>query len=179
MTEKDMERELRKSKNILVVLGYGVMMFAAWNLFKAILTCTLDFGVYKEMISSAITAEDLENFNMSKEAFVRVIEIFIITAVLVISLVDTLIRIRVGLSAVAEGKGKKSGKFYLAASVIIILVSLLSIYTNFTELIHPNESTEFENTIASLIFDITSLIIVLQMIYYAKRVRKLTKELSQ
>ena len=174
-----MERELRKSKNILVVLGYGVMMFAAWNLFKAILTCTLDFGVYKEMISSAITAEDLENFNMSKEAFVRVIEIFIITAVLVISLVDTLIRIRVGLSAVAEGKGKKSGKFYLAASVIIILVSLLSIYTNFTELIHPNESTEFENTIASLIFDITSLIIVLQMIYYAKRVRKLTKELSQ
>lgn len=174
-----MERELRKSKNILVVLGYGVMMFAAWNLFKAILTFTLDFGVYKEMISSAITAEDLENFNMSKEAFVRVIEIFIITAVLVISLVDTLIRIRVGLSAVAEGKGKKSGKFYLAASVIIILVSLLSIYTNFTELIHPNESTEFENTIASLIFDITSLIIVLQMIYYAKRVRKLTKELSQ
>ena len=40
-----MERELRKSQNILVVLGYGVIMFGAWSLFKSILTCTLDFGL--------------------------------------------------------------------------------------------------------------------------------------
>lgn len=175
-----MERELRKSKNILVVLGYGVIMFGAWSLFKSVLTCTLDFGYIGEMIASGLTAEDLAGFNMSKEAFVRVIEFIIIGIVLIISLVDTLIRVRVGLSAVAEGKGRKRGKFYLAASVIIILISLFSIYMDITELIFPAaEATGSDNTLASLIFEIASLVTVIQMIYYALKVRKLSKELSQ
>ena len=175
-----MERELRKSQNILVVLGYGVIMFGAWSLFKSILTYTLDFGYINEMISSGITAADMEGMNISREAMVHVVEFIVIAIVLIISLVDTAIRIKVGLSAVAEGKGKKRGKFYLAAAVIIMLISLFSLYTDITQLISPAEkATRTNDTIASVIFEITSLVTVIQLIYYAKKVRKLSKELSQ
>jgi hypothetical protein len=106
MTEKDMERELRKSQNILVVLGYGVIMFGAWSLFKSILTCTLDFGYINEMISSGITAADMEGMNISREAMVHVVEFIVIAIVLIISLVDTAIRIKVGLCR-GRGQGKE------------------------------------------------------------------------
>ena len=178
--ENDMERELRKSQNILVVLGYGVIMFGAWSLFKCILTCTLDFGAINELVSSGITAADMEGVDVSREAFVHIVDLIVIGMILIISVVDTLIRIRVGLSAVAEGKGRKRGKFYLAAAVLLILISAFSIYLDITELISPAEkATRTNDTIAGLLFDITSLATVIQMIYYAKKVRKLSKELSQ
>ena len=175
-----MERELRKNQNILVVLGYGVIMFGAWSLFKCILSCTLDFGAINEMVSSGITAADMEGVDISRAAFVHLVDYFVIVAILIITAIDTLIRIKVGLAAVAEGKGKKKGRFYLAVSVVLILISLIGLFGNIRALINPaEEGTRTNDILASLFLETTSLIVVIQMVYYAHKVRKLSEELSQ
>ena len=112
------EVKLRRFGNLLTVSGLGVIAFGVWNVLKMILV----FVMQRDMIE-AIFAE------ISANALIKYITIAIIAAIM---LLDFLIRLFVGLSARAEGFGKKKGVAYIVFAVLLVLGSVSSLVLAFS-----------------------------------------------
>ena len=158
------EVKLRRFRNLLTVSGLGVIAFGGWNVLKMILV----FVMQRDTIE-ALFAE------MSIDGLVKNITIAIIIAVTVI---DFLIRLFVGLSARAEGFGKKKGAAYIVFAVLLVLGSLSSLVLFFCD---PDSLTKSPilQTAVSVILEITSAVATVELLVAAITVKKLKRELGE
>ena len=86
------------------------------------------------------------------------------------------IRVFVGLSAVAEGRGKRRGLLYILIAVIMMIGDICFFCVGF----FMTEKEQFgalarDQSISTLIIDVTSLIMLTQMVISALKIRKLTR----
>jgi hypothetical protein len=151
------EIQLRRWQNMLTISGMGVIVFGAWSVLKTILLL-----VFRQELVSNIPDDIVE----------RVI-LYVLVGVLL--LIDFSVRLFVGLSARAEGFGKKKGWAYLVIAVLIALSSVSSLVTVF----FGTGNTPILELIVSTIVEITSLAAVIEMLAAAVMVRKLRKELGE
>ena len=151
------ERELRRYQNLLTVSGLGVIAFGVWSVLKTLLV----FFFNKE-----------EFGEMPEETWARVIMFVILGALL---LIVFLIHLFVGLSARAEGFGKKKGYAYIVVAILMTCMSVASIVMIFLEI---KETSIMELTV-SLIVEATSLIVMIELLVAAFTVKKLRRELGE
>ena len=158
--------QLRRDENTLMVVGSGVIVFGIWSVLKVLL---LETTRLPEMMAE-IRLEDLGFEELGLGDLSWVVAAMAIVFILIGLLLDLSIRVFVGLSARAEGKGKKQGRAYLVLSALLLVVSGLSfcsyIYT------YSRGSDQVMDADAAILVELTSFITLLQMILSAVRVRR-------
>lgn len=155
------EVKMRRYQNLLTVSGLGVIAFALWSVLKTIMLMVMkkdDFGKIFDDISDDATLKTI-----------------VIVTIAVVLLVDLLIRLFVGLSARAEGFGKKKGYAYIVFAVLLAILSLVSLVLIFFDV---GEKSITELTV-SVIVEATSLIVIIELLVAAFTVKKLKKELGE
>ena len=151
------ERKMRRYQNLLTVSGLGVIIFGLWSVLKTILLLFMKEGILSEI---------------PDDTLVRVMFFLILGGIL---LVDVLIRLYVGLSARAEGFGKKKGYGYVVIAILMALASLTSLVLIFFD---SNEQSIWE-LIVSVIVEATSLVVTIELLVAAFTVKKLKKETGE
>ena len=149
-----MNAEKNKLEIGLITMGTGVLAFAIWTCVKLILSDLL-LGM---------------NFDSEMSQNMKIVAVVI--AYMFIA-VDVPLNCYAGLSARAEGKGKKKTPLYLVVTVLILicrsLIILLEIY-----LLFASETGKL--TIAvSVIIDATAAVIMTEMAVNAIRLRRLRR----
>ena len=154
-----MKRELRKTEDKLVIDGIGVIIFDVWTVIKVMLLFWVN--EYKP----GTNPEEALNF----------IPLWALALVLlVLSGLIVSPRLYIGFSAIAEGKGKckKSGYLFVAGLIITINIGMYIVAAVYQGM--NLESFQLSaDGILTMVIDLTSLAIPIEMIVSARKVRRL------
>lgn len=160
--EKNMEAQLRRHQNTLRIMGPGVIIIELWVILKAIAIMIMVPDSGTAMINT--TAED-DSFYI----------IFSIILFLYLA-IDIGLRLFIGLSARAEGMGKKKSVAYVVFAILLALVMAVAMVF---ELIHLTWVTDSVITFfVSAILNLTSIWFLIQVVVASIRVRKLKKMMN-
>lgn len=147
----------RRLENNLVTLGTGIIAFGLWAFIKLLLTVMFVGSAYFED-----TAEERR--------------LAVMIATWVVAILTLLMYVWLGLSARAEGKGKKKSPFYLIVvglislySIVGILLATLYLFTEFINIEDPL------TIIVTIIIDVTRMIFLIELIYSSVSLRKIRK----
>ncbi len=160
------EVKLRRYQNLLTISGLGVIAFSLWSIMKSFLFIFLRNEVFTEALKMKNVPDDFR---------VRAILYSIFGSII---LFDFLLRLYVGLSARAEGFGKKKGYAYIVVAFLIAIASLFSIVMIFFD-IRFTGVTSLMELIVSIIVEITSAVVMIELIAAAFTVKKLNRELGE
>ena len=158
-----METELRRRRSELLTLGYGIIAFGLWSVLKTYLYTWVD-PIIRE---ADVTAE-----NRTAAAIVAYIMITMVLAV------DFGLRLYVGMSARAEGMGKKKGRGYIVVAALMLLISVLLWFLSLGYIQSRAENDSLMDYIVSMVVDLTSIAILARLVYNAVKVRQLRRELE-
>ncbi len=165
---------IRKYRNTLIVVGTGIILFGVWTVVK--------------MLGSFFILKDETIAAMRKISHIGVDELpddalFYITlvVVMIIMLVILAIRTYVGLSAISEGRGNKKHGPYLLLAVIMIISGVMSFFASFfrTASETPMGAFSADTTVSGLIIELTSVIMLTEMVVSAVRIRKLKRPIKK
>ena len=171
--------KMRKSQNTLIITGMGVLLFGIWNVIKTMGIIFLNRAVVIQALKDQLelTSEDLVDMTDNILFFV-----FLFIMALYLSF-GVITRTIVGFSAISEGKKYRHRKLYLVVCFLLIFGSMSDIVNT---LLYYNDETldlfnlEAENSaIVSIIIEITSIIIIIEMLVAAFRVRYFQNNLQQ
>ncbi|MDO4870254.1 MAG: hypothetical protein Q4A65_08240 [Bacillota bacterium] len=148
-------RQIRRDRNTLMIVGAGVIIFCLWSILK-------DIGLIL-IHPTALIGPDLS-------------VIPIITATVVLS-IDIVIRLYVGTSAIREGRGEKQSRKYIRLTYLLILGSLVALIVYALMPVMLVEGvislSDVDATpLASVIVEFTSLIMMVQLVRAAKRIKR-------
>lgn len=179
INNSDEQRKIRKSQITLVIVGTGIIVFGAWAAVKVYLLvlfrrAELIKGLREIIDDSADAYEDR----------------YLVYAILVLATVYVLIemgvRLYVGLSAIAEGRGSRSGKMYIVFALLLILSSLPVVMADIYEVVTNSPTLEIgsvalsrSNAGTSLIIDLTSLVMNIQMVVSAFRIKNFKRKIRK
>lgn len=164
-----MEKELRKHQNHLVDAGLGVILFAVWtvvrvNLYLGFVTIPMD-DLYKVS----------EEIGIDGKYFL----IFLLVVLAAVLLWQLVIRLYIGLSANAEGKGKKKSWLYLAIAAMLLLAELQTSWQAFgVERIMAGEEVSMEMVMA-ICMEAASMYVLLELLISGVRVKLLRKKMEE
>ena len=154
-----MEKKLRRSQVTLVTLGTGVILFGVWSVVKSLLYfrtnlfADLDTQVEPELLPYML-------------ATVVIVALFV--------LADLGIRLKIGRRARAEGMGRRQKNGYLILAALIVLVNitgdLLGVYYIAKNGVPEQSGLDY---VVSVLVDLSSTVLLAELIITALRVRKL------
>lgn len=186
--------KLRKYESILVISGLGVIAFGLWSVIRAgifyflnplDLTDYLDQAEIDEMVMEGQTnGVEVITDNMD----------VVLTVLIFIGLsLDLLLRVYVGLSARAYGRGRRRRGFYSILVWIMAFFVLAGICVTIDQYLHPIVtviSTHDPNDLewsakrgdqaasVSLLVDLTSFLVLLELGISSFKVKRLRKQLG-
>lgn len=180
MERAKIEKELRRNRSTLAVVGLGVIAFGAWSVVKTVLILTLRAG------------DPLENSEFAEGAFSEIAHIIFYAFIVLVLLLDLALRLYVGLSARKEGlRGKKSAKYIVLACLLAAMSVYSSIFTAGTigEMSKPKDAAAstvedafnlrkgegVEDAVVSTLVEVTSTVTLIQLIVAGVRVKQLEK----
>ena len=165
MQENDaLQIQLRKNQDTLKIVGLGVMVFGVWSIVKTILYTTAQW--------SSITEEIVV-----PEANATLAKMVYLVMIAVTMAVEIAVRLYIGRSAIAEGRGERRRPGYVIVALLITVVGLTLTVTAFAV---PGIRVELNpELLASLFVEITSAVITFEMCWSAVRVRKLRRQLAE
>ena len=160
-----MERILRKQQNLLVDAGMGVIMFGIWGVAKVNMYLAMSSEFAEAWRVTAMESQPGEEFIM--------IGIGILIAVLLVS--DLAMRLYIGLSAVADGKGKKKGYAYLLLTAVFLGASLQSSW----HMYHAGVQQIGVTQIMGFLLEMASLYVLLEVLIAGFRVKRLRRKMKR
>lgn len=153
-----MEAKIRRTQDNLFVLGTGVIAFGLWNLLKFAIYFFAAYGEIKQAVGNEHV----------------VLYIIVLWGLFLCSLS---LWCFVGISARAEGKGKRKRIIYLVFAGIITLAYFCAIVLEIIYLIVYRQRIFL--MVVSLVIDITSFVFLVEMIVNSIKIRKLRKVVSE
>ena len=151
------EIKMRRYQNLLTVSGLGVIIFGLWSVLKTFLLLFM-----RDEVSGVLPSDPLT----------RAMTLATIGALL---LIDIVIRLFVGISARAEGFGKKKGYAYIVFAVLMVITSTTALVMAFFDASYKS----ITELIVAVIVEVTSLIVTIELLVAAFTVKKLKKELGE
>lgn len=163
-----MEKELRKRQILLAEAGIGVILFAVWNVVKVNLYLGLS-ELPVQLLHEAAVRDGID------EKMLLTFMIIIIAGILIWQLS---IRLYIGMSANAEGRGKKKGYAYLVWAAILLVTDLQMIWQTFgvDQLLAGEKITV--DQITSFCLEAASIYVLLQLLFSGIRVKILRKKMK-
>ena len=156
-----MEKKLRRSQVSLVTLGFGVILFGVWSVIKSLLYFRT--GLFDDL-DTQVEPEQLLFVKLVTVAFVALI-VF----------ADLGFRLKIGLRARTEGMGRRQKSGYLVLAALIVLfnlaVELLSISFVVKNGLSGQSYIEYA---VSMLVDLSSTVLLIELIVTVLRVRKLS-----
>ena len=177
------QRKIRRSQSTLVIVGTGIMMFGVWTAVKSF---SIVFLRKEETVQDFLASSSGEGMELTPtQAFIAVL---VMTAAYVA--VELAVRVFIGKSAVAEGRGLKTGRAYIIWTYILMFFTLLAILLEIAVTAFITAADlgflDFDtgdatqgNAITAMIIDTTSMIMMIQMLISAGRVRRYKKQQSR
>ena len=154
-----MEKELRRKQVTLVTLGTGVILFGVWSVVKSLL-------YYRTNLFADLDTQ------VEPELLPYMLATVVIVALFVLA--DLGIRLKIGRRARAEGMGRRQKNGYLVLAALIVLVNitgdLLGVYALVKYGISEQSGLEY---VVSVLVDLSSTVLLAELIVTALRVRKL------
>lgn len=164
------EIQIRRYRDTLIVVGNGIILFGIWSMVKLL-------GSFFLLKDETIAAMRMVGGEGMEELPDPVVFYITLAMVVLFMLIILAIRTYVGLSAISEGRGKKRRRLYLPIAVIMIISGISSFFTNFFSV--SEEPTygalSQDTTISGLIIELTSVIMLTEMVVSAVRIRQLRK----
>ena len=154
-TESQLQLRLRKNQSDLVAIGLGVIAFGVWSVIKTVL--------YVAFHTESVLG------SLEGDKYLILTFWVLLGGVLAIGLA---LRLYIGLSAIAEGKGKKRKAGYI---VLSLLMSVLSFVLLAAGLLAQGFAGAAGNTAVTLMVEMTSDVLLLEMSISAIRVRRMKK----
>lgn len=155
---------LRRHEDNLNVCGMGVIILGAWDVLKVVMQAILE-------------AKDAYQFDLEvpeeEKAIALVVIIAIIAVLILLSGLIFWIHLYIGRNAMKNAKGQPYKKGYFVWAVIILVLSLLGTLLYADEI---KEAEAIETTIASIIVDITSIYILVNLVISTRKVKELRAE---
>ena len=152
-----MDVKIRKLESNLTTIGTGVIAFGFWGFLKFILSY-LFLGA--------------QSVGIDGDEYITVVAIFVWAVAILIPLVY----LWIGMSARAEGRGKRKSALYLFMVGWIIFVSTIAILL---ELYSLSKLKDWFEIIVTLIIDLTRYVFLIELMVYSISLRKLRKEQSR
>ena len=153
MSEK---ARLRKYEDDLNVSGAGVIILGIWSIVKV-------------LIIVFIEAKDYVDFK-DEEPAVRIISmILLVLLIAVISFIVMKVHLYIGLNAMRAAKGMEYKKGYFTATVIILILAVLSLILYKDSF---KNIDKIDSTIASVIVDLTTIYIYAVVIMSTKKIKE-------
>lgn len=159
--------KLRKSRDTLIIVGRGVILFGLWSAVKlyslAFLRTSQTIKEIRETMPA--DAEPISN---------RLMIILLLVMITVVVIAEISIRFFVGYSAIAEARGKRSGRLYIPITYIYIMASFFTFIAIIAAMItgKASEETTEDVSLASAVIEFTNMIMLIQMVISARRVKK-------
>ncbi len=150
-----MNSNARKKEINLRTLGTGVMVLGAWVFIK--------FGVSYLTFGAQIYEEAA-----------RLTMVYINIGIWSVAAVDLLLRFYIGISAHSESKGKHKSVFYLIMAGFLVLLESMSVVGDIAAISHAE--TGLLSLIVTTLIDITSAVVLIELIVNAVGLRKLRKK---
>lgn len=145
-----MNAQIRRLENTLTTIGTGIIAMSVWQLIKNILQYTL------------LRSDDESELSLNRI-------LFMIGVLIIFSLIDCYI----GFSARSEGKGKKKKGIYLFWTALYLIVSFIAITLELILVFIDPDYTVYYLIV--VIIDITVLVLNIEMMVSAIKVRRLRK----
>ncbi len=158
-----METELRRRRSELLTLGFGIIAFGVWSVLKTYLYTWVD---------PLVQNVDVEEQYKTAATILGYVMITIVLAM------DLGLRLYVGMSARAEGLGKKKGRAYIVVASLMLLVSVLLWFASLGYIQTRAEDDSLMDYIVSMVVDLTSIAILARLVYNAVKVRQLRRQLE-
>ena len=152
-----MDVKIRRLESNLTTIGTGILAFGFWGFLKFILSY-LFLGA--------------QSVGIDGDEYITVIAIFVWAVAILIPLVY----LWIGMSARAEGRGKRKSALYLFMVGWIIFVSTIAILM---ELYSLSKLKDWFEIIVTLIIDLTRYVFLIELMVYSISLRKLRKEQSR
>lgn len=170
----NMQTELIKHRHTLAVVGLSVIAFGIWSLIKLVL-----YFVLIEPIIDTISSnyDDLSNSKIETWILIAIT----LAIVVLFVLIDLLFRWIVGRKAIKISRGEKEpGVSFFVLSSILLLMDLSELVMGTLSVVGivPSEKDLYDQ-ISTLLVDFTSVVMLIEMIFAAVMIRKLTKAISE
>ena len=161
---------LRKDENTLTVVGSGVILFGVWTVVKMVLQEINRFPEFMaELGADELGFEETGLADLGLDSNLLAMAVAF-TVVIIVYLMDLGLRVFVGLSARAEGRGRPQGRLYLILAGLLLVLSGLS-FVSYV-ITYFSHSEYVVDADAAILVELTSFITLLQMIISAVRVRR-------
>ena len=152
-----MEKELRRRQSILSVTGNGVLFLGMWSFLKV--------NLYFILGRSSLL-RDMADENIDEGTMLLILYI----GSMIFASFELFLRICIRRSAIAESKGQKQKPGYIRLTIfLIILYSASIIYSVFSLKLN---SANVWDQIASLMVDITSLLMMVELAGAARFIQR-------
>ena len=170
------EIELRRRQNTLIIVGVGTILFGVWSIVKTVGLFYFDkarrLAVLKGMIESNGAAWEDRYYTLA-----------VVLAVIVLAW-DLVLRAFIGWAAISEGMGKHRSLLYVIIACLMLWSSIWTMTGLSAEYVkylikltsETPEAPGQEPSLSAVIIEITSLIMLAEMIHASIRVRKLNGE---
>ncbi|MBR5381596.1 MAG: hypothetical protein IK136_03140 [Oscillospiraceae bacterium] len=158
-----METALRRKRSALRILGIAVVAFALWSAVKPFLLMLMVQSDEMDEVFSAPTGVELA----------VVIGIFFLFALMGIGL-----RLYVGLSARAEGMGKRRRRGYVFTAFLILAFRLL-LYAGYVVALSRGITPDSFEAASSLLVEIGSTLTLGATAFTALKVRKMSQQMAR
>lgn len=165
MADPELEKELRRQQSTLRSLGSGVIAFGLWEAIKPLLIIILAPDEEIKASMANLTVPQM---------------LFVVLIVAVILLLAMSFRFWMGLSARAEGLGKRRGPLYMVVAFIAFGVQTILFVMALWVLPTRNFTEEpLLSALASLVVEGTSVCITGELAFAARKVKRLKKQLGE
>lgn len=152
----------RRDRDTLYVIGTGILALGAWALVKYVMM----YLRYSQQITEAIGKSGEDGAVAS-----------VVFGILIgLALFELVLHVVVGLSARAEGQGKRKGFLYLACAVLLALLTFSYVCLDVFGLFAIEEIGDKIDVIIEGVIDFTSLMMLGGLIAATMRLRKTEPE---
>ena len=154
--------EIRQRRINMTTLGMGVIAFGVWSILK----------VYLYILVDAMPL-DLTGIPPELAGAIKTFTYVFITFFL---LIDLALRLYLGLSARAEGMGKRKGRAYIVLCALLLVGNIIAWVMSLFGAAHVRmENQSALDFYVSLLVDFSSTAMLAELLYNAVRLRKLEK----
>ncbi|MBO5544280.1 MAG: hypothetical protein J5949_06565 [Oscillospiraceae bacterium] len=172
MDERELDqRELRKNRSKLHILGTGMIALTLWTIVKSGLILWLAPTRVEGPEQSGELAADL--LADVPESVLLVLVILLLFAVVF----SIGMQLWIGFSARAEGLGRRKGRAYVIGAFLLMVFQAVSVALAAAGVVLGTYSDEtIQEGVVSVLFEITCLIIVTEIAFTAARLRRLKRK---
>ena len=189
-----LQNKLRKYESILVISGLGVVAFGLWSIVRA----AIYYFLNPLQVSDYLNNSDLKEIKAIGDAggvsfITDNMDKVLMTMIFVILVADLLLRLYVGMSARAYGRGRRRRGFFIVIVWIMAFFMAVSIVMTMETFLEPiirviqaGTADAFESSAkrgdhaasVSLIVDLTSLLVLVELGISSIKVKSLRKKLG-